>query len=87
MPELDPFFLFRRVLLIVCAVYSLVITVRGLRYWLNYLMADGRDRALLRRYLWLHALRMRWRRFAGELFKVAALSVLTLLAIWAHRFI
>ena len=76
----DLFELWRLALGLVCTIYALVVTGQNLWEWIVYL--SGRDRAtvLVRQYVLVQLLRLRVRRFAGELaqivFWLVALAVI-----------
>lgn len=61
-------------LAVACTVYALVVTARWAYGWYEYLVRPGRATDLARRYLWLSVLRLRVRRFAGELLQIALLA-------------
>lgn len=81
----DLFFLWRRVLMIACTIYAVIRLAQS--GWCWYQRLRGRDRRLsmARQYLLIQLLRVSPRRFAWELFEIAALAgaVLTLSALHA----
>ena len=87
----DLFHLFRWLLGIVVTVYAAVVTVQWLWGWWVWLTrpSQGYEKqfALLRRYLMLHGLRLRVRRFGGDLLVCAGLCVIFGLLTYAHAII
>ncbi len=81
----DPFEIWRWVLAIACTMYAIVITVRWLWSWLVYLDEPARERAILRRYIMLHVLRLRSGRFRGELLRIVAYSAAIVIVWWLHE--
>ena len=82
--DLDPFVLYRWLLVIVCAVYTVVQTARSLWGWLAY-FGSSRRTAMLGRYTGLLLLRVRLRRPAWELGQIGALLVVLGYVIYLHR--
>lgn len=82
--DLDLFETFRWLLAVVCTVYAVVVTVRSLLGWLEY-FASTRETAILGRYTLVLLLRIRMRRFAGELLQIAGLTAFLVLLLYAHR--
>jgi len=82
--DLDLFEMYRWLLALVCTVYTVVVTVRSVVNWLAY-FRESRRTAVLGRYTLVLLLRMRLRRFAGELLQIAALVVVLVVLIYAHR--
>lgn len=84
MPNIDFFNFFRYALGTVVTVYATVITLQSLRGWWSWL--NGRDRyvSLLRRYLLVHGLRLRFRTFWGDVIICALLCVVFALIWIAH---
>jgi hypothetical protein len=84
----DLFHLFRWLLGIVVTVYATVITVQHLWEWWVWLTRpeQGMERpfALLRRYVLVHGLRLRIRRFGGDLLVCLGLIVIFGLITYAH---
>lgn len=85
MPDVDFFNFFRYVLGTIVTVYATVVTLQSLRSWWSWL--NGRDRyvSLLRRYLLVHGLRLRFRTFWGDVI-ICLLLCVTFAIIWvAHN--
>jgi len=75
----DLFDFWRWFLAIACTVYATVLTVRWAWSWLVYLAGADRSIVLLRHYLIVQALRLRVRRFGGELAQIAGWSAALIL--------
>jgi len=82
--DLDLFETYRWLLAGVCTIYAVVVSWRSLVAWLVY-FAESREAAVLGRYTFVLLLRMRFRRFAGELLQIGGLTVLLVLLLQAHR--
>ncbi|HSW46375.1 MAG TPA: hypothetical protein VLM89_12475 [Phycisphaerae bacterium] len=82
--DLDFFETFRWLLAMVCTVYAAVVTWRSLVGWLAYFQSS-RETAVLGRYTLVLLLRMRVRRFAGELLQIVVLTAILILLLYAHR--
>ena len=80
----DLFFIFRWWLAIVCTVYTIVVTWRSLWSWLLY-FHSSRKTAVLGRYTLVLLLRLRIRRFAGELGQIVLLLSALVCLIYLHR--
>lgn len=87
----DLFHLFRWLLGIVVTVYATVITVQVAWEWWVWLTRpeQGMERpfSMLRRYLLVHSLRLRVKRFGGDLLVIVGLLVVFVLLMWAHMII
>ena len=66
MPDIDFFQFFRFALATVVSVYFTIVTLQSLWGWYVWLAGGGRYSSLLRRYLIVHVLRLRFRTFWGE---------------------
>jgi hypothetical protein len=84
MPEIDLFYFFRRVLVLLVTVYATVVTLHSLWGWYTWL--SGRDKyiSMLRRYLIVHGLRLRVTSFWGDLAICVLLCVAFALLWHAH---
>ena len=82
--DFDLFFFWRRVLMIACTIYALIQLGQTLYTW--YVRLKGRDRysSIARQYLLIQMLRISPRKFAWELFGLAALSAILLVMIFLH---
>jgi len=84
MPDIDFFNFFRYLLAIIATVYATVITLQSLWGWYVYL--SGRDKyiSLVRRYVIVQGLRLRFRTFWGDVLVCLLLCVVFLLLWRAH---
>lgn len=87
MPQIDFFNFFRYLLGVVATVYATIVTYQSLREW--YLWLAGQDRyvSMLRRYLVVHGLRLRFRAFWGDVLVCLLLGVVFALIWRAHGII
>ena len=76
MPELDFFNFFRWTLGTIGTVYVTVLTLQALREWLLFLAGSDRYIGLLRRYLLVHGLRLRFKTFWGDVLICLLLCVI-----------
>ncbi|HRK31135.1 MAG TPA: hypothetical protein PLD59_08660 [Tepidisphaeraceae bacterium] len=84
MPEVDFFHFFRKGVGWIATVYATVVMLQSLYGWWVYLAAGDRYTSLMRRYLLVQAVRLRFWRFAGDL-AVCVLLCVAFLIIWrAH---
>jgi hypothetical protein len=84
MPEVDLFQFFRRTVGWIATIYATVVTVQSLYGWYVYLAADDKYVGLMRRYILLQALRLRFRAFFGDVMICLLLCVAFLLLWRAH---
>ena len=82
--DLDLFVTFRWMLATVCTVYAAVCIWRSLWGWLNY-FSSSRQTAVLGRYTAVLLLRLKIRRFAGELLQIAVLLLVLGLVVSLHH--
>ena len=87
MPELDFFNFFRWTLGTIGTVYVTVLTLQALREWLLFLAGSDRYIGLLRRYLLVHGLRLRFRTFWGDVLICLLLCVVFGIVWHAHTLI
>jgi hypothetical protein len=73
--EIDPFILFRFALAWLVGVYVTIVTLQSLYGWWVYLAGSDRYISLARRYLIVHALRLRFTSFFGDVIICLLLSV------------
>ncbi len=85
--DIDLFNFFRWTLCIIVTIYATLITAQSLREW--YLWLAGQDRyiSVLRRYLIVHGLRLRFRAFWGDVLICLLLCVAFGLMSWLHGLI
>ena len=84
---LDLFYFWRWLLVVVCTIYWLVCLGQSLWRWYEYLWAQTRSAALMRRYLVVQFLRVRVHRFTLELVQIVVLLALFAGITWAHRYV
>ncbi|HUN81437.1 MAG TPA: hypothetical protein VMV81_08005 [Phycisphaerae bacterium] len=81
----DLFESWRLLLTVVCSIYALVVTGKSLWDWVVYFSAPDKTTTLMRSYVIATLLRIRVRRFAGELSLIAFWSSALLLILLLHR--
>jgi hypothetical protein len=84
MPNIDFFNFFRYMLAVVVTVYATVVTLQSLYGWYVYLNSPDKYMALIRRYVIVQGLRLRFRAFWGDVLICVLLSVVCLLLWRAH---
>lgn len=85
--EVDIFYIWRRLLLIVITIYTVLRLGQTAVRWRGYLYAGTRTAEVMRHYLFVQVLRVKVQRFAGELVQIVVLTVLLLAITWAHRYV
>ena len=86
LPE-DPFDFFRWWLGTIATIYATVITLQSLWGWYAWLAGSDRYVSLLRRYLIVHGLRLRFTAFWGDVIICCLLTVAFLMLWRAHALI
>jgi hypothetical protein len=86
LPE-DPFDFFRWWLGTIATIYATVITLQSLWGWYAWLAGSDRYMSLLRRYLIVHGLRLRFTAFWGDVIICCLLTVAFLMLWRAHALI
>ena len=81
MPDIDFFGFFRFWLATIVTIYAGVITLQSLRSWYFWLAGSDRYSSLLRRYLLVHGLRLRFKTFWGDVI-LCGLLCAAFLMIW-----
>lgn len=66
MTDLDPFHFFRLTVAWIATIYASIITLQSLWGWVVYLSGGDRYVTMIRRYVLLHALRLRFKAFWGD---------------------
>lgn len=84
MPHIDFFNFFRYLLGTIATVYATVLTLQSLWGWLVWLAGSDKYVSLLRRYLIVHGLRLRFRAFWGDVIICGLLCVVFGLLWKAH---
>src|SRR5690606_11636840 len=84
MPDIDLFNFFRYLLATIVTIYASIVTFQSLYEW--YVWLAGRDRyiSLVRRYVIVHGLRLRFTSFWGDLVVCVLLCVVFVLVWRAH---
>lgn len=80
----DLFMLYRRLLVIFCSIYAGIRLMQTIGRWFKFLAFPDRSRRLLRSYLFVHILRVRWRRFGPEYIQIGGLLCILTLIVWLH---
>ena len=84
LPQIDFFNFFRYALGTVVTIYATVVTLQSLWGWYVWLQGGDRYISLVRRYLIVHGLRLRFRAFWGDVIICGLLCILFLLIWRAH---
>ena len=84
MPNVDFFNFFRYTLGTVVTVYATILTLQSLWRWYVWLAANDKYIGLVRRYLVVHGLRLRFTAFWGDVLICILLSVVFFLLWHAH---
>lgn len=84
MPDIDIFNFFRYIVFVVVTIYATVVTVTSLWSWYVWLMTEDRYIAVLRRYVIVHGLRLRFRTFWGDVIICILLCYVCWLLFKAH---
>ena len=84
MPRIDFFNFFRYALATVATIYATVVTLQSLWSWYVWLAGSEKYIALVRRYVIVQGLRMRFRTFWGDLLICGLLCVAFLILWRAH---
>ncbi|MGD1278158.1 MAG: hypothetical protein ABR964_13175 [Tepidisphaeraceae bacterium] len=87
MPRIDFFHFFRYLLGIVVTVYATVVTLQSLYDWYVYLSGGDKYISMLRRYVIVQGLRLRFRAFWGDVLICLLLCVVFVLLWRAHSIV
>lgn len=87
MPDIDFFNFFRWTLGTVATIYATVVTLQSLWSWYVWLAGSDKYVALLRRYVIVHGLRLRFKAFWGDVIICILLCVVFLILWHAHGLI
>jgi len=87
MEHIDFFNFFRIVLEIFVSVYATVVTMQSLYGWFVFLSGSDRHVSLMRQYVVLQGLRLRFRNFWGDVLVCIGLSIVLLMLWHAHRLV
>ena len=81
----DLFETWRLILATVCGIYATIVTLRSLLGWLDYFSGSDRTTQLMRTYVVIHLLRLRWKRFSRELLAIGFYACLFVWLLYGHR--
>jgi hypothetical protein len=81
MPDIDFFRFFRLFLAVVVSIYASIITIQSLWSWYLWMAGSDRYSSLLRRYLLVHGLRLRFIAFWGDVL-VCGLLCIAFFMLW-----
>ena len=81
MPDIDFFAFFRFWLATIVTIYASVITLQSFRSWYFWLAGNDKYSSLLRRYLLVHGLRLRFKTFWGDVL-ICGLLCIAFFIIW-----
>jgi hypothetical protein len=84
MPDVDFFTFFRYTLGTVVTIYATIITGQSLWGWWVWLAGDDKHMSMLRRYILVHGLRLRFKTFWGDVIICGLLCVAFLIMWHAH---
>src|SRR5438552_18246852 len=87
MHNLDFFDFFRWALAIIVTIYATVITLQSLWGWYAWLAGSDKYMTILRRYVLVHGLRLRFKTFWGDVLICILLCVVFLILWHAHHVI
>ena len=82
--DLDPFQFFRLTVGWIATIYASVITLQSLWGWLVYLSGGDKYMTIVRRYVIIHALRLRFKTFWGDVIVCILLCVVFFLLYSLH---
>jgi len=82
--DLDPFQFFRLTVAWIATIYATVVTLQSLWGWVAYLSGQDKYVAIVRRYLIIHALRLRFKTFWGDVIVCILLCVVFFLLYRLH---
>ena len=81
MPDIDFFAFFRFWLATIVTIYASIVTLQSFRNWSSWLAGDDKYASLLRRYLLVHGLRLRFKTFWGDVL-ICGLLCIAFFIIW-----
>ncbi|MDB5322346.1 MAG: hypothetical protein JWN40_3977 [Phycisphaerales bacterium] len=79
--DLDPFQFFRLTVAWIATIYATVITLQSAWGWVLYLSGGDKYMTMVRRYLIIHALRLRFKTFWGDVI-ICILLCMVFLLLW-----
>ena len=83
-PEIDFFQFFRYLLGTVVTIYASIISLQSLWGWIEWLSGKDKYITLIRRYVIVHGLRLRFKSFMGDVVICLLLTVTCVLIAMAH---
>jgi len=81
MPDIDFFGFFRFWLATIVTIYASIVTLQSFRNWSSWLGGSDQYSSLLRRYLMVHGLRLRFTTFWGDVL-ICGLLLAAFFIIW-----
>ena|ERR1041384_5114950 len=87
MPDIDFFNFFRWTLGTVVTIYATVVMLQSLWSWYVWLAGSDKYMSLLRRYVIVHGLRLRFKAFWGDVIICVLLCIVFLILWHAHELI
>jgi len=81
MPDIDFFGFFRFWLATIVTIYASILTLQSFRNWASWLAGGDKYSSLLRRYLLVHGLRLRFKTFWGDVI-ICGLLCIAFFIIW-----
>ena len=82
--SLDPFQFFRLTVAWIATIYASVVTLQSVYGWILYLQGGDKYMTIVRRYLIIHALRLRFKTFWGDVIICILLCVVFILLYSLH---
>lgn len=83
-PDVDFFNFFRYTLGTIVTIYATIVTLQGLWGWWVWLAGDDKHMTMLRRYILVHGLRLRFASFWGDVLICVLLCVAFIIMWQAH---
>jgi hypothetical protein len=83
--DCDLFYVFRYLLCLVCGIYTLARICQGIWRWRQWLCQEGRAPGLLRGYLVVQLLRVRFRRHGPDILQILVLVLVLWQVILLHQ--
>src|SRR5207245_11609750 len=80
-PEIDLLAFFRFCLPTIVTIYASIVTLQSFRNWSSWLAGNDKYSSLLRRYLLVHGLRLRFKTFWGDVL-ICGLLCIAFFIIW-----
>ena len=84
MPNVDFFQFFRYTLGTIATIYATILTLQSMWSWIVWLSGQDKYISLVRRYVIVHGLRLRFKSFWGDVIVCLLLSVVFLMLWYAH---